>query len=255
MRTCVLLALLSAMGCAYPRGSTHVTPVPAGHSTTGEAPPDVYALRVIEGAFPDKMISGLAWDDDGTGPDPFVRLYIDGRLVWESDPIENQTHPEWNVELDRNIRVHPKSQFRLEVWDFDTNVSADPMGHIERTGLPGNALPGAIARLQLDNKASMTVLVSQPRAQRGVGVEYEIHPDAIKVLAVQPYSPAARAGLKVGELIVGIGPERVAHLSDKEAASRLSLASERGSKLAVTNAEGKSERVVQMDTGHIWVVY
>jgi hypothetical protein len=255
MRTLILFAVLSAMGCAYPRGSTHVTPVPAGHSTAGEAPANMYGLHVIEGAFPDKMISGLPWDDDGTGPDPFVRIYIDGRLIWESDPIRDTTHPKWNLELDRNIVVSPKSQFRFEVWDFDTGVSANPMGHIERTGLPANALPGAVARLQLDNKASATILVTEAKAQRGMGLDYEIHSDGIKVLAVQRYSPAARAGIKVGERIVGIGAERVAHLSDKEAASRLSLASERSAKLAVTDAEGKNERTVQIDNGHLWLAY
>ncbi|KAF0160629.1 MAG: hypothetical protein FD160_4211 [Caulobacteraceae bacterium] len=121
-------------------------------------------------------------------------------------------------------------------------------------GLPVNALPDAIARVQVDANASVTLLVTAPRAYQGVGVRVEIHPGALKVIVVEPYSPAARANIQVGETIVGIGAERVSEMTDQEAASSLSLAAERGSKLSVADAEGKNEREVTLDRGYVWLV-
>jgi hypothetical protein len=203
---------------------------------------------------PATKISGLAWDDDDTGPDCFVRLYIDDRKVWESEPETDKVRPEWNAMLPRNVVIGPDSKFRLEVWDFDTALSADPIGRIERRGLPTTAVPGAMARLQLDSKATIVVLVSKPRAHRGAGISVEVRSDALKVLSVEPYSPAARAGIKAGDRIVGIGGERVAHMEEDDAVSQLSLAHERRHKLAVTNADGKNEREVTLDDGYVWLI-
>lgn len=249
---CLLLSLVGA--CAYPRATTNLTPLPPGRLQLSEEPKDMYTFRLIDATLSDRKISGLAWDDDGTAPDAFVRLYIDNRLVWQSEVIENEIHPQWNAVLPENVIVKPDSAFRLEVLDWDTAVSYDPVARLDRTGLPINALPDAIARVQLDGRSTVTMLVTAPRAYKGVGVTVEIHPDALKILSVEPYSPAARAGVRAGERIVGIGVQRVSEMGDQAAASHLSLAGERGEKLVVADAEGKNERDVALDTGFVWLV-
>ena len=204
--------------------------------------------------MPERKISGLAWDDDGSAADPFVRLYIDKRLVWESDVLEDTLRPEWNQVLPGNVIVKNDSHFRIELLDWDTPVSYDPIARVERMGLPVNALPDAIARLQLDTRSTVTILLSNPSAHRGVGVSVEVRPEGLKVTGVRPYSPASRGGIKPGDLIVGIGTERVAHMSDDEASSRLSLAVERKENLVVTEIGGHSERDVVLDQQPLWVV-
>ncbi|MGH8310493.1 MAG: PDZ domain-containing protein, partial [Steroidobacteraceae bacterium] len=199
-------------------------------------------------------ISGLTWDDDGSGPDPFARLYVDGRLVWESEVQENKVAPEWNAVLPRNVVIPPDGEFRLELWDWDTAISADPIGRIERSGLPTTMVSDAIARLQLDNFVTIVAMVSAPRAHRGVGVTVEVRPDALKVLSVEPYSPAARAGIRTGDQIVGVANERVAQLAEADAMSELSLAAERSYKLTVADADGNNEREATLDKGYVWLV-
>jgi PDZ domain-containing protein/C2 domain-containing protein len=252
---CFVLAILAAAsGCAYQRYTTPLHQELNPKRSEKSDPAGLYTLRLIDAEVPRTKVSGLTWDDDGSGPDPFVRLYIDERLVWESEVKENQTHPQWNAVLPRNIAVGRNSDFRLELWDFDSAVSSDPIARIERRGLPETAMPNAQARLQLDAWTTLQIMVSAPRAHRGVGLSVEARPDALKVYALEPYSPAARAGIRPGDMIVGIGSERVSHMGPDDAVSELALAAERGHKLAVTDPSGKNEHEVTLDQGYTWLV-
>lgn len=250
---CVLFGLTA--GCAYPRHTTHLAPIPPSSLEGSEMPRDMYSFRLIGATMPERKVSGLAWDDDdGSAADPFVRLYVDDRLVWESDVLEDTLQPEWNAVLPGNVIIKPDSGFKIELLDWDTPVSYDPIARVQRTGLPANALPDAIARLQLDTRSTVAILLTNPIAHRGVGLTVELRPSALKIIEVEPYSPASRAGLQPGQLIVGIGTDRVANMTDDEAASALSLAAERKEKLVVTDTEEGPERDVVLDEGFLWVV-
>lgn len=257
VRGIVLGVVLSGLvaGCAYPRYETNLAPIPPGRLDPSQMPQDMYTFRLIGATMPERKVSGLSWDDDdGTPADPFVRLYLDNRLVWQSDVLEDTLHPEWNAVLPGNVIIKADSNFRMELLDWDTPVTFDPIARIERTGLPVNALPDAIARLQLDTRSTLTILLTTPTAHRGVGLSVELRSSALKVISVEPYSPASRAGVKPGQLIVGIGTERVANMTDDEAASALSLAAERKEKLVVTEEDAPLERDVELDEGFLWLV-
>lgn len=237
-------------GCAYPRRSTlvHAAPPSAEPSDT---PSHLWSIRLVEGLLPETKGGGLAWDSDGTAPDPYLRLLIDGRVIWESPVQENTRNPHWNVTLPHNIYVPSGAKFRIELWDEDT-ASSDPAGAYTRLGLPENALPDASARLTLDNLGSVTIMISNPKPSKGLGVEYEQRSDALKVLRVEEFSPAARAGIKVGESVVAIGGARVSSLSLPKAASELSLSADRGATLIIANAKGV-EREVTLDRDFLWL--
>jgi hypothetical protein len=249
-----VLILASLAGCAYQRYTTPLHTVPNPKLSSKERPAALYTFELISAEVPPTKNSGLAWDEDGSPPDPFARLFVDGRLVWESEVKSDQIKPVWHVVLPKNVAIAANSLFRLELWDYDATISADPIGQIEHRGLPDNAVPEAEARLALDNMSSVTVMVSPPRAHKGVGVSVEARPNALKVYAVEPYSPAARAGIKVGEHIVGIGNERVSHMGPDDAVSELSLVVDRSHKLLVADEDGKHEREVKLDDGYVWLV-
>lgn len=230
-----------------------IHPAPPTLAKIEDRPAELWTFHFVGAELPEFKGAGLPWDSDGTPPDPFIRLIIDKRVVWESPVLENTRRPEWNVTLPRNVEIPEDATFRLELWDRDTAVSADPAGAITRSGLPGTALPDAVARLTLDNLGMISVIVSAPRAQQGVGISFEVRPDALIVLRVERYSPAARAGILKGERIVAIGPQRVSELGDDESTSDLSLANEKGAALTVAGAKG-NERQVTLDKGFIWLV-
>jgi hypothetical protein len=247
---CVLTGLTGMTGCAYPRRTTLVHAAPASAEPL-DNPNGLWSIRLVEANLPETKGGGLPWDSDGTGPDPYLRLVIDGRVIWESPVQQNTTNPQWNVTLPRSISVPATSKLRIEMWDDDT-ASADPAGTFAHQGLPENALPNAKARLTLDNLGSVTVMLSSPKPYKGLGITYQQRSDELVVLSVEAFSPAARAGITKGDRVVAIGDNRVQSLTAAKAASDLSLAVDRGAALTVADEHGK-ERAVSLDRGFLWL--
>ncbi len=247
-----ILVLIVLSGCAYPRRETLAYPAPvnAEASRPQDQPSGMYSIRLVGAELPPFKGTGLPWDPDGTAPDPYLKLILGDRVVWESPVQEDTLRPEWNVTLPRNIYVSASTRFRIEMWDRD-GTSSDPAGSIQRMGVPEAGLLDALARLPLGNQGAVTVMFSSPRASRGVGVRYEVHGDGLLVLDVEPFSPAARAGVKKGDLIVKIGESSVEAVGGNKAASELSLASDRGYQLTLKT--GERERTAQLDRDFLWL--
>jgi membrane-associated protease RseP (regulator of RpoE activity) len=201
---------------------------------------------------PPRQRSGLAWDDDGDGlPDPFVRILIGDRLVYESETVDESLAPEWGSVLTKNIAVPAGSVLRVELWDRD-GLTHDAIGTWSNQGLPATALPDADARLLLEGGATLVFRVQRPRPHRGVGVRlYEFRGDALLVLEVEERSPAGRAGLRAGDRIVVIGGQTVDELGEARAATALSLASQRHESLTVVRESGREE--LELDQGYVWL--
>ncbi|MBN1656124.1 MAG: PDZ domain-containing protein [Deltaproteobacteria bacterium] len=257
IRKQALVALLSLVvaTCAYEVRSTTLHSVAAPTpDLLSYRPKNTWSFRVLNGQVPPRKRSGLEWESDGTLPDPFVRLYVDERIIWESEVKYDTTSPQWNITLPRNVKVEPTSQFRIELWDFDTIASADPIGILKRRGWPPTVNPDAITRLMLDTGAVLTVTMFDPRVHEGVGIRsYEVRSDCLLVVDVEKYSPAGRAGIKPDECIVEIDGLRVSSLQDIKAMTMLSLAAKREYELKVAD-KGEAERSVKLDSGYIWLV-
>jgi len=249
--TLFLLAVVVASGCAYPRRETLSYPAPpSAEGQAQDAPSGMWSIRLVSAELPRFKGAGLPWDDDGTPPDPYLKLILGDRVVWESPVQEDTFHPEWNVTLPRNIYLSNSTRFRIELWDRDSGKS-DPAGAISHVGLPETALPDAIARLSLDNMGAVSIIVSAPKPSRGVGLHYEVHGDGLLVLDVEPFSPAARAGIKQNDLITAIAGQSVESLGGNKASSELSLAGDRASELTLLT--GKQSHTATLDRGFLWL--
>ncbi len=240
-------------GCAYPRRAMPMTAL-NGTDMDAQAPGDVWRLEIESAQVPPRQRSGLPWDDDGTGPDPMVRIYRAGHELWQSATVHNSTHPTFDATLPHNVWLPSDAPLRIELWD-DDGVSADPIGIWQGSGLPENALPNADARILLDSGATLVVRVLPPRAYRGLGVtRYEVHDDALIVLDVVPRSPAGRAGVVAGDRIVAIDGQSIASLGGARAATALATdASRPNAKLTVVHSGDTREQLV-LDGGYAWPV-
>jgi hypothetical protein len=247
----IALSALIATGCIYPRRSTSLTPVARADAGMISAPSDIWQLTIVGAEISPRKRGDLPWDEGGGAPDVFVRVYRGEALLFET-PVEGDSHtPAWGATLPSNVHLPPGTALRFEVWDQDT-VGNDPVGQFRSRGLPQNAIPDADARLLLEGGSYVTIRVSAPRPHRGVGIEqYEVRPDALVVMRVATHSPASRARLVPGDAILAIGDRQVSAMTDAEAASALSMASQRQSALTVRGANGR-EREVQLDRDFLW---
>ncbi len=249
-----LLASFIVCGCAYPRRGTSLAPVRSdlAAAASSSAPADVWSLVVVSAVVPPQSRGALAWDGSGGLPDPYLRIYRDDVLVFESSTVNDTLTPEWNVTLPRNFYAPGSSSYRFELWDRD-DVGADPIGMYRNRGLPENLLPGADARILMDSGAQLALRLAPPVAHRGVGIRlYEVRSDAFIVLDIETHSPAGRAGIVSGEEIVAIGGRTISALGPQGAPGALSMAADRGESVQVRNARGEVREVV-FDAGLTWL--
>lgn len=248
-----LVSCLTLPGCVYPRRSTALSPVRSATITTTDAPANIWRLRVSSAVVPPRSRGDLAWDGSDGAPDPFVRIYRGGELIWESETIQDTFTPEWNATLPENLLASPDAQFRFELWDRD-EVGGDPIGIINHRGLPRNVVPGADSRILLEGGAQLALHLEPPRPHRGIGIRlFEVRDGELLIVEVETYSPAARAGLVPGDAIIRIGEQSISQLGSGHAPGALSMAGDRRQTLRVRDANGR-ERDVQVDRGYTWIV-
>lgn len=253
--TSLVLSGASLSGCAYPRRTTSLSPVrtEAFAVGPGSAPGDVYKLTVISATANQRNRGNAQWDDNNGLPDLYVRVLRDGVVIWESETIDDSLTPTWNAAVPRNVRIPSSARLQLEVWDRDA-VGGDPVGIWRGVGLPPNARNGVEARVLLEGESFLTIRIDSPLPHRGVGVRlFEVHDADLQIVELEPFSPASRAGLVVGDRILAIGSNTISQLGSARASGALSMAAERNEALRVVNAQGV-ERTVTLDRGYVWLV-
>lgn len=242
-------------GCSYPVRSTPLWPLRGELQETLDRPDDVYSLTVVGAELPPMKRGGLPWDEDGSGPDPFLRIYRDGKLLWESPVKEDTRSPRWEHTFERAVRLPPDVSLRIELWDEDF-PAPDPAGVWRQRGLPAAMQAGgSLVRLNLEGGSTVVLRVGPPKPLRGTGVaRYEVRPDALVVLEVLPYSPAGRAGLRPGDRIVAIDGRSIASLGTGRAVGLLARAGRKGgTRLKIRRPSGW-QREVPLDRGFVWLV-
>jgi hypothetical protein len=246
----VAACVMALSACAYARRSTPLSVVTTQGQESSEAPENLWKLLLVSAEIPRETRSGSPWDDDKTPPDPYLKLLVGDREVWETRTYDNQDHPTFNTSPPRNLAIDRNARVRLELWD-DDGVTSDPIGVYEGRAL-GDAIVDAETIIKLEGGATVTVRVQRPDAHRGTGIAlYELRKTALVLLDILPNSPAARAGLKAGDRITALDGRSIEDLGPKKAESGLVLSVQNQSELVVESA-GKS-RVVKLDRGHVWL--
>jgi len=250
------IAVAVAAACAYPRRTTSLAPATDLGTSNVDYPEHLWRLELVELVVPPRQRSGLPWDDpddEADGPDPYVRVLRDGKVLFESAPLGNTFQADFDVFVPGNLELPPEARIQIEVWDADRQLvgTDDPVGVWRNQGLPANTVPDGDLRLRMDSGVTIVVRVRHPQPFRGTGVEtYEVRDDAFKVIEVIPRSPAGRAGIAPDDRVVAIDGKPIAELGDADAATAFSLAAERRSILTVER-DGEA-RDISLDDGYVW---
>lgn len=248
-RSLVGLVVLSFAACAYPRKTASLSTVPPAEAANANAPGSLVRLRFVSAEVPPNQRGALPWDDDGSAADPFIRIYRGNDKIYESEPVEDQLRPTFDVTTE-NLSLPRTEDIRIELWDDDPGVP-EPIGTWNGRGLPRTALPGADSNLTLEGGAQLLFRVVPAEPLRGSGIEeYEVRSNALVILSMVERSPAGRAGVRVGDRVTAIDGKSVDELGDA-AAGALSMASSRRSSLTVVHTDG-SEETVELDGGYTW---
>lgn len=246
MRTASILILLAVVGCAYPRRSASTCPV-SGDAPS--APAGITRLMFTTAVVPPTQRGGQPWDEDGSPPDVFVRVYRGDSLLFESRAVEG-------LEVDLaattpNLYLPNNQPTRIELWDSD-QVLPTIIGVWRGSGLPTGAMLDGDTRIMLDGRATVGFRVLPPLATRGAGIPtYEVRKSRLKLIEVIEHSPAGRAGLRPGDSIVAIGGESVRELGEGRAVGALARACNERVSLMVERSDGRVEEV-ELDAGFIW---
>ena len=94
-------------------------------------------LKIISAQIAGKKADGRNWDVIPKSPDPFVKLFIGGDLVFQTSVQIDTYTPFWNEKVP--ISYKKGVSIRIEVWDKDAIVN-DLIGTWEGNNLPGEEL-------------------------------------------------------------------------------------------------------------------
>lgn len=243
----LLLLLVVGLGCAYPRRSTSLCPVT---TEARSAPADIWRVAFHQSVIPPRQRGDQPWDEDGSPPDVFVRVYRGDTLLFESTPVEG-LQPNLDATTP-NLHFPSGASTRIELWDAD-GVMPTIIGVWRGNGLPTGAMEDGDTRIMLDGNASVGFRVLAPEASRGAGIpSYEVRRKELRVLELLEHSPAGRAGIVPGDAIVAINGESIEDLGEARAAGALSRACSEATRLSVKRRDGRTEEIV-LDRGFVWI--
>lgn len=106
-------------------------------STEGLYAGSNYEITILAARIAAKKADGKNWDLYSKSPDPFVKIFIAGNLVFQTSVQKDTYTPVWNEK--EKISYEKGLSVRLEVWDKDTMFD-DSIGTWEGNKLPDGQL-------------------------------------------------------------------------------------------------------------------
>jgi hypothetical protein len=99
----------------------------AGCAVRNGADSDVFghdfAITVGHAEVAPREPNGTVWDTDGSAPDPYAELFVDGNLILTTRDISDSYTADWTDQVTR--RIDRGTTIELSVWDSDPFVMGD----------------------------------------------------------------------------------------------------------------------------------
>lgn len=256
---CALLATAcsTSTGCTTGAGSlsgwaTRLEPPPKGLALKPPPPDDVYWVSFQAAKLPARTTGGQLWDELGGWPDPVAILYVDDREVLRTAAASDTIEPTWGSPSG-NLQIPDSASLRVEVEDQDA-IKNLPIGK-GRAGAPTTTdLSEGKMIFDLGSQSELILRVEPAHGLLGLGFDYEIVAGALYVKKVLSHSPASRAGLTVGDQIVGIGDRMLEGYKSREIRSTINTIGSKPKKVIVKHRSGTTE-TFELSVGPIYPLY
>lgn len=235
MSKTLFLAALAVLGCGavYPQLSTPVRTPPAHVELTPPPPEDLLFVKFAGAVIPKTTRDGRKWDSvGGSLPDAFAKLIVDGRVILETPVQSNTLTPTWPNQRKANYRIRQGATVRVELWDSNP-INNHPICVAEVRGLHNEAPTEGPTRISCSSGAELSLVVDPAHGRLGIGLFYELRSEDVFVTRVLRESPAARAGLAVGDQLLKIQGKLVKTMAEGEAQSLLNANAATGVTLLV----------------------
>jgi carboxyl-terminal processing protease len=190
-----------------------------------------------------------------TSRSPFAAVYVALGLVLLLLGIWLGGHPSWLPSPLRNAFVDDGNGGLVN--EALSLLSRDYYRPINRGQLVDKGLAGAVASLNdpyshyFDPTDYRSFLSQSNPHLSGVGVDVQLEPKGLRVVGVYAGSPAARAGLTAGNLIVGVGATSLANRSETFGSSLIK--GKAGTQVKLTILSGHRRRTVTITRANIVV--
>ncbi|MDB4955943.1 MAG: hypothetical protein JWO36_3512 [Myxococcales bacterium] len=76
-----------------------------------------FAITVGHADVAAREPNGTLWDTDGSAPDPYAQLYVDGNVILTTQDVSNSFTADWTDQVTR--RIDRGASIELWVWDSD----------------------------------------------------------------------------------------------------------------------------------------
>lgn len=239
-------------GCAavYPAIDTPVRPAPEDAKLDPPPPESLYYLALKGAVVPQRTRGNAKWDEFGSGaPDPYVKLYLDGDLLFTTSTEQDTYEPKWADAPRQNWVVPADAVLKVEMWN--ANPVNDQVICIKQVDqLHERALEGPI-RAECEGGAFVEIELRSARPKFGLGFRYEIRQTGAAIREVLEQSPAERAGLASGELIDAVNGQPTRGMSAGQLQTLVNIHARQGVKLTV-RPEGGVAREVELKEGPIY---
>lgn len=248
----LMWASLVGAGCAavYPAIDTPVRPAPDDVKLEPPPPEQLYYVGLEGGTVPPRTRGNEPWDELGEGaPDPYVKLYLDGDLLFTTSTERDTYTPRWPDAPRKNWVIPENGVFRVEMWNANpVNDQVICIKEVDR--LHEAALEGSILA-ECEGGAAVEIELRPARPKFGLGFRYEIRQGGAAIREVMDQSPAERAGIEAGELIDAVNGQPTRNMDAGQLQTLINVHARQGIKLTLRR-DGSTAREVELKEGPIY---
>lgn len=249
-----LSALVATTACSavFPEVATPLRTPPAGKTMDPPPPKDVVYVEFKGGNAPERTRDGRPWQELGNKlPDPYAVLFVNGKELIKTNRQSNTLNPTWPDAPRGNFHIEPSDRIRVEMWE--SALVAKPMC-VKDFGTPDPEWGTTKELVATCEGGAKIVLAWEPaRGQWGYGFHYEFRTADVAVTRVFAHSPAARAGMKSGDLITAVDGRPTSQMKPGEVQGAFNAS--RLEPLKVSVKRGGEEPSVELREGPVYPLF